>query len=165
MASQSKRRPKNPPAIPQVFRLFLESEGLPLPVPELHFCETRKWRFDFAWPDYMVALEVEGTNIGKERGMLSGRHVSARGYHGDIGKYNVAQLLGWHVLRTTPSELATVSTAIMLKVALLNEPLTDKDLEVLRVRLETPWEEKPGSKNAAAWRKKIEDKGLKTNEK
>ena len=58
------------------------------------------WRFDFAWPDWMVALELEGGEwLGRR-----GRHTGA-GYAGDCSKYNAAQLLGWRVFRFTRSML------------------------------------------------------------
>ena len=34
--------------------------SLPPPVAEHRFHETRRWRFDFAWPDHRVALEIAG---------------------------------------------------------------------------------------------------------
>lgn len=55
----------------------------------------RDWRFDFAWPDRKLAIEVEG-GIWAE-----GRHTRARGFTDDCIKYNEAQLLGWRILRVT----------------------------------------------------------------
>lgn len=52
----------------------------------------RDWRFDFAWPDSLVALEIEGAP-GR------GRHTTAKGYADDCRKYNAATLLGWRVYR------------------------------------------------------------------
>ena len=60
---------------------------------EYQFDAQRKWRFDFAWPDKMVAVEIEGR----------GRHQSVKGFADDIEKYNAAELAGWTVLRFTPS--------------------------------------------------------------
>ncbi len=74
----------------------LQLAGLPLPEREFLFHKRRKWRFDFAWPDLLIAVEVEG-------GVFSGgRHVRGQGYESDCEKYNEAQLLGWMVLRFTP---------------------------------------------------------------
>jgi very-short-patch-repair endonuclease len=51
------------------------------------------WRFDFAWPDRMVAVEVDGGQyISKRPG---GRHNTDQDRH----KLNVAAMLGWRVLR------------------------------------------------------------------
>lgn len=80
-------------------------------VKELRFHPKRKWRFDYAIPDYKIALEVEG---GVWTG---GRHTSPKGFLGDIEKYNTATLMGWIVLRTTPDELMTAKTMDILKSA------------------------------------------------
>ncbi len=53
------------------------------------------WRFDFAWPDYHIALEVEGSG-----GKFS-RHRTYVGYEGDCRKYNRAVLDAWGVVRVT----------------------------------------------------------------
>lgn len=76
--------------------LICRTEGLPAPETEWLFHPTRKWRFDYAWPKDLVALEVEGGVWTR------GRHVRGAGYLKDIEKYNAAQLLGWTVLRCTP---------------------------------------------------------------
>lgn len=80
------------------FRLI----GLPAPVMELVFHPERKWRFDYAWPEYVLAVEIEG-GVGKrgKDGQVGGRHNREKGYTGDCRKYNAAQLLGWKVLRFT----------------------------------------------------------------
>ena len=74
----------------------IKLSGLPEPQREYGFHRKRKWRFDLAWPDLMIAVEVEG-------GIWSGgRHVRGEGYEQDCEKYNEAQLAGWMVLRFTP---------------------------------------------------------------
>lgn len=82
------------------------------PVAEHRFDEKRKWRFDFAFIDALVALECEG---GVWTG---GRHTRGSGFLGDIAKYNRAAVLGWRVLRTTPGELCMAETVLMVKDAL-----------------------------------------------
>ena len=90
---------------------FFASQRLPGPVAEYRFHPERKWRFDYAWPDAKVALEVEG---GVWTG---GRHTSPAGFLKDIEKYNAAARLGWRVLRCTPKTLLTVATAEAVKEA------------------------------------------------
>lgn len=68
---------------------------LPRPEREHRFAKGRRWRFDFAWPERMLALEVEG---GTHSG---GRHVRGSGFERDCEKYNAAALAGWRVLRVT----------------------------------------------------------------
>ncbi len=91
-------------------RLCREHLGLQC-VRELRFAPPRQWRFDYAFPDQRIALEVEGGVWTK------GRHTRPRGFLGDIEKYNTATLMGWRVLRTTPSRLLTTATLDMLREA------------------------------------------------
>ncbi len=75
----------------------LRAVGYPEPVTEHRFAPPRRWRFDFAWPDRMVAVEIEGgIHIG-------GRHVRGAGFEGDCLKYGEAAIAGWTVLRVTPA--------------------------------------------------------------
>lgn len=70
--------------------------GLPRPIVQHRFHPTRRWRFDFAWPDYGLAVEVDGGIWTR------GRHTRGAGYREDCIKLNEAVLLGWRVLRVTP---------------------------------------------------------------
>lgn len=42
------------------FLMLCRDFGLSSPVSEYKFHESRRWRFDYAWPDHKIALEVEG---------------------------------------------------------------------------------------------------------
>ena len=64
-------------------------------VAEHRFHPTRKWRFDYAWPDKMIAFEVEGGT------WQNGRHTRGVGYENDCIKYSEAAILGWKVIRAT----------------------------------------------------------------
>ena len=76
----------------EAFALHCRAERL-TPVRELVFAPPRKWRFDFAFPEKMVAVEIEG-------GLFSaGRHVRGAAVEKDFEKYNAAAKLGWRVLR------------------------------------------------------------------
>jgi len=75
---------------------LIKISDLPKPEQEYMFCEGRKWRFDFAWPDKKIAVECEGGV------WIQGRHNRGKGFIGDCHKYNSAVLLGWRVLRYTP---------------------------------------------------------------
>ena len=66
----------------------------------------KDWRFDFAWPDLMLAAEVEGiTRWGRNKNgsMKLGRHQTATGMEGDLRKYDKAMGLGWTVYRCSGS--------------------------------------------------------------
>jgi len=84
----------------QIVRKFCGDLGLVSPQEEFRFHPHRKWRFDFAWPEQRIALEVEGGI------WTQGRHTRGAGFLADMEKYNAAVLLGWRVLRTTPDKLA-----------------------------------------------------------
>lgn len=94
-----------------LFSATCEARGIPRPVEEYKFHPDRRWRFDAAWPDAKVALEVEG---GVWTG---GRHTSSAGFLKDIEKYNAAARLGWRVLRCTPKTLLTLDTVEAVKEA------------------------------------------------
>jgi very-short-patch-repair endonuclease len=68
-------------------------------VRELTFATPRKWRFDFAWPAHMLAVEIEGG------GWVYGRHNRPQGQVKDFEKHNTAVELGWRVLRFTGSQI------------------------------------------------------------
>jgi hypothetical protein len=94
------------------FLALLSIEGIPAPVAEYRFALDRRWRFDWAWPDQLIALEVEG-------GVWSGgRHTRGAGFAGDIEKYNRAALAGWRVLRCQPRTLCTRATVEMLRAVM-----------------------------------------------
>lgn len=58
----------------------------------------RKHRFDFAFVDKKIAVEIEGNAWGVRGG---GRHMQ----DSDLEKYNIAAMLGWRVFRFSPSML------------------------------------------------------------
>ena len=72
----------------------LEASGLNYE-SEFVFSQERKFRFDWAVPQILVAIEYEG--IFSEK---SG-HTTLSGYKKDVEKYNLATKLGWKILRYT----------------------------------------------------------------
>jgi len=78
------------------------------PVREYVFAPPRRWRFDFAWTDRLIAGECEG-------GVYSGgRHTTGTGFTKDCEKYNQAVLQGWRVLRFTPSQIDCIIPYVKL---------------------------------------------------
>ena len=79
----------------------LMEHQLDIPKAEYKFLKNRRFRFDFAWPDRMIAVEIEG-------GVFSGgRHTRGVGYTRDLEKYNLATLHGWLVFRFTTQDVTT----------------------------------------------------------
>lgn len=85
----------------------LRMVGVPAASPEYRFDPSRLWRFDFAWPDLMVAAEVEGGT------WTGGRHNRGTGFELDCDKYNEAAIRGWLVLRVT-TEMVSDGRAVTL---------------------------------------------------
>jgi very-short-patch-repair endonuclease len=82
-----------------LFGMHLRSAGIGNFAPEYRFHPERKWRFDFAWPDIMLAVEIEGGI------WAGGRHVRGQGFEDDLVKYNEAAKLGWIVLRYSTKQV------------------------------------------------------------
>lgn len=96
-----------------LFRKLCQREGIPQPLMEYYFAKPeRAWRFDFAWPEYRVALECEGGV------WVKGRHTRGKGFIEDCAKYNKGTLLGWRIFRVPSSQLETMATVHMIKQAL-----------------------------------------------
>lgn len=77
------------------FENHLQVHGLPPAVREFPFALPRKFRFDFAWIEERIAVEIEG---GTRR---NGRHNRHDGFQKDCTKYNIAARDGWKVFRFT----------------------------------------------------------------
>lgn len=113
-----------------IFPQVCQQSSLPKPVPEYRFGAMHSggpgkglrerlkasglsdWRFDWAWPDEKVALEVEG-------GLFNGGfHAHPTGIRRDMAKYNAAGARGWIVLRCLPEELLRASTLELVRAAI-----------------------------------------------
>lgn len=83
--------------VPGELVVQLARVGLPAPVRELTFAASikRKWRFDLAWPEHMLAVECDGATFA------NGRHTRGKGYEDDCVKFANAAILGWRVIRVT----------------------------------------------------------------
>ncbi len=107
----------------ETFALHVRANGLLPPRREFEFALPRKFRFDFAWPEHLLAVEIEG-------GGHHSRHRGRDGFARDAIKYNLAAINGWCVLRYT-SSMVHDGTAIA-QVA-----------DVLRARVGDGWIEPP----------------------
>ncbi|MDW3057363.1 hypothetical protein R8N49_14530, partial [Vibrio sp. 1978] len=60
-------------ALEKTLLFQIKTMGLALPEKEYRFHETRRWRFDFAYPEQQLAVEVEGGT------WTGGRHTRGSG--------------------------------------------------------------------------------------
>lgn len=73
---------------------------------EHRFHPTRRWRFDAAFPDRRIAIEIDGAV------WAGGRHTRGKGFISDMEKLNAAAMLGWAVYRFTPDQ---VESGVMME--------------------------------------------------
>ena len=79
--------------------LQITAAGIPPPEREFKFHPTRRWKFDFYWPEIGVACEVEGGV------WIRGRHNRPQGFISDCEKYSEANLMGICVIRVTDKHI------------------------------------------------------------
>jgi hypothetical protein len=100
-----------------------ESDGIPAPVFEHRFHPVRKWRFDVAWPDRRLAVEIQG-GLFKGRtcpecgNRAGGRHNRAAAMLREFEKLNAAAVLGWRVLYFTPEAIRTRAAMDLIRASL-----------------------------------------------
>lgn len=95
-----------------IMRAVCREHGIPAPQCEYRFHASRRWRFDFAWPDHGVALEVEGGVF------VGGRHGRGPGFVRDMEKYNHAAAMGWLIIRCQPRTIHDRATMLYVKAAI-----------------------------------------------
>lgn len=81
--------------------------NLPPPVRQHKFHRTRGWLFDFAWPDQMIAVEIQGGSFMRRKGKggRGGGHNTAIGQAKDFEKFREAAVNGWILLPFNSHEL------------------------------------------------------------
>lgn len=97
-------------------KVLAQLVGFPDPATEQLFHPKRKWRFDYAWEEQKLALEIHG---GIHTG---GRHTRGRGFVEDRAKMNEATLLGWTVLEVTPEHIKSGQLRAWLLAAFNQDP-------------------------------------------
>lgn len=65
---------------------------IPLPLAEVRFHPTRKWRFDYAWPAQKIAVEYQGGIFYRQAS-----HSGIAGLKRDCLKFSSATALGWRL--------------------------------------------------------------------
>jgi very-short-patch-repair endonuclease len=87
---------------------------------EYRFAPPRRWRFDFAFPAWKLAVEIEGGAFA------SGRHTRGVGFTNDLVKYNEALSRGWRVLRVSPQMVEDGRAMTWLQAVIAEQPLEGK---------------------------------------
>ena len=114
------------PKAETVHRLCVLIAQADLPEPELEYLfapvvdgkPIRRWRFDLAWPDRLIALEIEGGFFRR-----GGRHGGQPSAIEDLEKRNAAAALGWRVLITDTSRAVDGRIMPWLRHVLADGPL------------------------------------------
>ena len=79
---------------------------------EVQFAPPRRWRADFVVRPGAILVEVDGGT------WAGGRHTTGTGFAADCEKLNEATLLGFRVLRVTPSMVESGSALALVERAL-----------------------------------------------
>lgn len=87
--------------------------GFPAPVREVLFAHPRRWRFDFAYPELMIAVEYQGGNYNGK-----GAHNSITGLQRDYEKFTEAALRGWTLILIDAKSVTTGQAVQWLERAL-----------------------------------------------
>jgi hypothetical protein len=105
------KKPKAGPANAEELRLgwLCEAAGLPKPVGQYQSNPDRKWAHDWAWPDHLLIVEVQGG------GWIRGRHHRGDGYREDLIKKLWLQTRGWTVLEVDPQMVRDGSAVQAIK--------------------------------------------------
>lgn len=115
-SSPKRKSKKGLSPLESLFDRQIEERTLSRPSKELAFHEPepgqkkRRWRFDRAWPELKLAVEIEGGTW-----LRASRHTSGAGFHNDTVKYNTALVQGWRVLRFTSKSIRDGSAIEMVE--------------------------------------------------
>lgn len=102
----------------------MRSVGLPTPERQALLIPGRKLRWDFAWPELLVCLEVDGGT------WIEGAHNRGKRIEADCEKQCLAAIAGYRTLRVTGDQvrdgraLAFVERALSGRVS--SGPSTDR---------------------------------------
>ena len=110
-----------PSALERQFAIQCAMSGLPDHEAEFVAIPGRKFRFDFAWTDHRLLVELHGATWTK------GRHTRGGGFRRDREKMRLAQALGWTVYEFTSEDIndSTAINSVREYIENSSRPLTD----------------------------------------
>lgn len=130
LAAPKKRKKRGPSKLEEKFMRLWEKECHNNPFPfekEYRFDPRRRYRFDFAWPKYRVALECDGGLFLKRGG-----HTSGTGKRRDAHKDWLATQSDWTVIRWT-NDMITEENCRILSCLLFSLTIKPKPIRFMSV--------------------------------
>lgn len=101
----------------------LERAGLPVGVTQHRVVTGRQFRLDRAWPEQMVACEVQGGV------WANGAHSRGSGVQRDCVKLSMAAAVGWRVLPVTREMIESGEAVHLIAQALSTTPAASTESE------------------------------------
>ena len=124
----------NPPSgsnLEEVAARLLWGNGIEEPQRQYQFSPTRRFRADFAWPKYMIILEIDGGTYSRRARKCpvcgrapTGAHNTPSGYESDRERDAHAAILGWTVIRVTTRMVQDGRMVDIIKQLLVNRRQT-----------------------------------------
>ncbi len=103
--------------------------GLPEPIREYTAIPGRRFRWDFAWPNFRLLLEVQGGTWGKGGKGGPSAHSGGLAASRDCEKGNLATCAGWRTLNVTTDQIRKGEAVRFLQAFFNHEPrLGDADM-------------------------------------
>lgn len=93
----------------------IKQTGLPLPRREVLVVPDRQYRADFAWPDQMLAVEVQGGIWGQD---TKSSHAHPKAIERDAEKHSLMAVAGWRLIVVTGKHIETGQAVAWIKQAL-----------------------------------------------
>jgi hypothetical protein len=83
----------------EAFGFWCRALKLPTPQRNFRFHPTRKFEIDWAWPQYLIGVEIQGGI------WVGGAHARPMNIVRDMTKHNLLLDFGWRVWHFTPKEV------------------------------------------------------------
>lgn len=103
---------------------YCRRRGLPPPALEYQFVSFRDWKFDLAWPELLVAVEIQGGSFGGKpcpvcKRRPGGRHNSGPAMRDEFEKLAHAAIRGWSVIPLMPEQVKEATGLDWIRRALV----------------------------------------------